>query len=192
LEPGAPAADIFCAVRRFTRSEREAYRRSNAVVHVELAVTSTMRECVGDLSLGLTAGDKGRVRETAQGLLDLLSDAAGILPPSLRLKDTAYARFRGGRAVWKLYGTCDPDGTITVAFRTAVRRRIFAFKTFLDTVVHEFMHHYDARKMRLAASFHTSGFFHRVRDLRERLLLPAREGTTAAVAVVTGGGGTRR
>jgi hypothetical protein len=38
------------------------------------------------------------------------------------------------------------------------------------------MHHYDHRKLRLAASFHTSGFYNRVRDLYRRLLPPERSG----------------
>ena len=72
--------------------------------------------------------------------------------------------------MWKLYGSCAPDGTITVAYKTAVRRQVFAFKTFFDTVIHEFMHHFDAKGLKLARSFHTRGFYLRVRALREALI----------------------
>lgn len=160
-------------MRRFSRAEKRAYQLSNALLAVEFAVTPSMRQKVEELARWLAAGDKTGVREATQEILDLLCDAAGIPRAELKLKDTAYAKFRGGRAVWKLYGTCDRDGTITVAFRTAVRRQVFAFKTFLTTAVHEFMHHYDARRLRLAASFHTSGFYRRVRDVRDRLLSAA-------------------
>lgn len=157
-------------MRRFNRAEKEAYRKSNALIAIDFPVTPTLRRKVEDLARWLAAGDKGAVREATQAILDLLCDAAGIPRATLKLKDTAYAKFRGGKAVWKLYGTCERDGTITVAFKTAVRRQVFAFRTFFTTVVHEFMHHYDDRKLRLAASFHTSGFYHRVRGLRNRLL----------------------
>ncbi len=157
-------------VRRFTRAEKKAYELSNALVAVDFAVTPAMRRKVEDLARWLSAGRKPEVRQATQAVLDLLCEAARVPPAVLKLKDTAYAKFRGGKAVWKLYGTCDRDGTITLAFRTAVRRQVFAFRTFLNTAVHEFMHHYDARRLRLAASFHTGGFYRRVRDLYGRLL----------------------
>lgn len=110
-----------------------------------------------------------------QRLLDLLCDAAGVSRTSLKLKNTAYARFartRSGRrrAVWKLYGTCDEHGVITLAFRTAVRRKIFAFRTFFQTLLHEFGHHYDYQKLKLTASFHTRGFYARIDSLYRPLL----------------------
>jgi hypothetical protein len=156
--------------RRFTPAEKRAYALSNSLLSVDFAVTPPMRRKVDDLARWLAAGEKSRVREATQAILDLLCEAAAVPPATLKLKDTAYAKFRGGKAVWKLYGTCDRDGTITLAFKTAVRRQVFAFKTFLNTVAHEFMHHYDHRKLRLAASFHTGGFYRRVRDLYGRLL----------------------
>jgi len=157
-------------MRRFTRAEKRAYQLSNTLAGVDFAVTPSMRRKVEDLAVWLAAGDRSRVKGATQVVLDLLCEAASIPLARLKLKDSADARFRSGKAVWKLYGTCDRDGLITVAFRTAVQRKVFAFRTFLNTVVHEFMHHYDHRKLKLAASFHTSGFYRRVRDLYVRLL----------------------
>jgi hypothetical protein len=158
------------AMRRFTRAEKRAYAISNAIAGVDFRITPSMRRKVDDLAVWLSAGDKTQVQSATQAVLDLLCEAARITPARLTLKEKADVRFRGRKAVWKLYGTCDREGAITVAFRTAVQRKVFAFRTFLNTVVHEFMHHYDNRKLRLAASFHTSGFYHRVRDLYARLL----------------------
>ena len=159
--------------RRFTRSETRAYERSNATLDAGIEVTELMRFQAIAVEEGIASENSEKVLEACQGLLDLLADASGIERPAFKLKDSATAKFRGGRAVWKLYGTCDPDGTITVAYKTAVRKQVFAFKTFFDTVVHEFMHHFDARKLRLGRSFHTRGFYLRVRALREALLSDA-------------------
>jgi hypothetical protein len=156
--------------RRFSRAEKKAYEISNALFDVDFAVTPSMRRKVEDLARWLAAGDKNQVKAATQAVLDLLCEAARLPAATLQLKDTAYAKFRNGRVAWKLYGTCDRDGTITVAFKTPVRRRPFAFRTYLNTVVHEFMHHYDHWKLKLSASFHTSGFYHRVRHLYTRLL----------------------
>ena len=157
-------------MRKFSASEQDAYAISNARTEVDFKITPSMRRKVGDLALWLAEGDQSRVKETTQLVLDLLCEAAEIPPAKLDLKDAADARIRGDKAVWKLYGTCERDGTITVAFRTAVRRKVFAFKTFLNTVVHEYVHWYDAKRLDLGASFHTSGFYQRVRDVYTQLL----------------------
>ena len=157
-------------MRQFSAREKKAYALSNSLTGVDFKITPSMRRKVGDLALWLAEGDKLRVKETTQLVLDLLCEAAEIPPAKLELKDTAEARFRGDKAVWKLYGACERNGTITVAFKTAVRRKVFAFKTYLNTVIHEYMHWYDARKLNLGISFHTSGFYHRVRDVYTQLL----------------------
>ena len=156
--------------RKFSLVEQQDYADSNAKTEVDFKITPSMRRKVGDLAVWLAEGDQSRVKETTQMVLDLLCDAAEISPTKLKLKDTADSRIKGDKLIMKLYGTCEPDGTITVAFRTAVRHKVFAFKTFLRTVIHEYVHWYDHRKLNLGASFHTSGFYQRVRDLYTQLL----------------------
>src|SRR5574341_673071 len=129
--------------KRFTRAEKEAYALSNALFSVDFRVTPSMRRKVEDLARWLAAGDKSQVRTATQAVLDLLCEAARVPCASLKLQGAALAKFRNGKTVGKLYGACERDGTITVAFKTPVRRQVFAFKTFLNTVIHEFLHHYD-------------------------------------------------
>jgi hypothetical protein len=156
--------------KSFTRAEKKAYEISNRLDSVDFRVTPSMRRKVDDLALWLAAGDKTRVRASTQAVIDLLCAAAQVPVARIALRERAYAKFKGDKAVWKLYGLCAPDGTITLAFRTAVRRKVFAFKTFVNTLVHEFMHHYDTQRLQLGASFHTRGFYQRVRDLICRLV----------------------
>jgi hypothetical protein len=42
--------------------------------------------------------------------------------------------------------------------RTAVRKEVTSFGTFLSTSCHEFCHHFDFKKFGLADSWHTRGF----------------------------------
>ena len=156
--------------KSFTRAEKKAYEISNRLFSVDFKVTPSMRRKVDDLALWLAAGDKSRVRGATQAVIDLLCDAARVPQAHIALRERAYAKFKGDKAVWKLYGLCAPDGTIMLAFRTAVRRKVFAFKTYFNTLVHEFMHHYDTQRLRLGASFHTRGFYQRVRDLVDQLI----------------------
>jgi hypothetical protein len=54
---------------------------------------------------------------------------------------------------------------ITVWMRTAAKKRVVAFKTFLRTVLHEMCHHLDYELYGLEESFHTEGFFKRESSL---------------------------
>ena len=156
--------------KTFTRAEQKAYEISNKLLSVDFRVTPSMRRKVDDLAVWLAAGDKTKVKGATQAVIDLLCAAARVTPAKLALQDRAHAEFRGDKMVVKLYGICAPDGTITMSFRTAVRRKVFAFKTYLNTLVHEFMHHYDHQRLELGASFHTRGFYQRVRDLVVQLV----------------------
>lgn len=156
--------------KSFSRAEKKAYEISNKLFSVDFKVTPSMKRKVDDLAIWLSAGDKSKVRGATQAVIELLCAAARVPAARLSLVDKAHAEFRGDKMVVKLHGFCAPDGTITLAYRTAVRRKVFAFKTYLNTLVHEFMHHYDHRRLQLGASFHTRGFYQRVRDLVGRLV----------------------
>jgi len=45
--------------------------------------------------------------------------------------------------------------------RTAVRKEVTSFGTFLSTLCHEFCHHLDFKKFGFVDSWHTQGFYER-------------------------------
>ena len=53
--------------------------------------------------------------------------------------------------------------------KTAMTRKPVAIKTMYDTLLHEFMHHYDYTKLKLSESLHTKGFAMRISDLKKKL-----------------------
>jgi hypothetical protein len=75
----------------------------------------------------------------------------------------------------ELHGLYEPEegrtpATITVWMRTAQRRQVVAFKTFLRTLTHEFAHHLDYELFLLEETFHTEGFYKRESSLANALL----------------------
>lgn len=54
--------------------------------------------------------------------------------------------------------------------RTAKRRQVVAFRTFLRTLLHEFCHHLDYDCLGLKDSFHTQGFYQRESSLISQVL----------------------
>jgi hypothetical protein len=62
----------------------------------------------------------------------------------------------------ELFGDYTPETmVIRVWMRTAVRKEITSFGTFLSTLCHEFCHHLDYKKFGFADSWHTRGFYER-------------------------------
>jgi hypothetical protein len=66
----------------------------------------------------------------------------------------------------ELFGDYNPENMlIRVWMRTAVRKQITSFGTFLSTLCHEFCHHLDFQRFGFADSWHTRGFYERTATL---------------------------
>lgn len=62
----------------------------------------------------------------------------------------------------ELFGDYSPETMlIRLWMRTAVRKAIMSFGTFLSTLCHEFCHHLDFQKFGFNDSWHTRGFYER-------------------------------
>src|ERR1700682_2186088 len=170
---------------------RSAYERSKGMDSV------TCREfplgkgiALSVLDESTAAGRQGR----GQALLDVLDEAAGLPPCKLTVADRPQRhRTRGGRRELKTYGyyriaweSTPRRGTIRIYNLTAIRQQLLAPKVFLETLLHEWVHHYDFTGLELDRSPHTSGFFNRIRDLAETLgvgyVAPPKGEATAAGA----------
>ncbi len=66
----------------------------------------------------------------------------------------------------ELFGDYHPETMlIRLWMRTAVRKEVTSFGTFLSTLCHEFCHHLDFQSFRFADSWHTRGFYERTAAL---------------------------
>lgn len=66
------------------------------------------------------------------------------------------------RGTFELFGDYTPETMlIRVWMRTAVRKEVTSFGTFLSTLCHEFCHHLDYQKFGFRDSWHTRGFYER-------------------------------
>ncbi len=153
---------------------RSAYERSKG------EETVTWREFPLGKGIALSLLDEltaeGR-QVKGQALLDVLNEAAGLPPCKLTVADRPQRhRTRGGKLELKTYGyyriafeTTPHRGAVRIYNLTAIRRQVLAPKVFLETLLHEWVHHYDFTGLQLDRSPHTSGFFNRIRDLAETL-----------------------
>ncbi|MDD5109906.1 MAG: hypothetical protein PHI63_01665 [Patescibacteria group bacterium] len=143
------------------------YERSNAIVRVDFTASHLAQQLAQEI---LASADAVRRQQLSTALLDALSDCAEIDVCNVKVSDTQqYHRTRNGRTVVKQYGYYRPQSKyIYLQNRTAVRGQILAAKTFLDTLLHEWMHHYDFLRLRLR-SIHTAGFYYRLKSLKQTL-----------------------
>jgi hypothetical protein len=70
------------------------------------------------------------------------------------------------RGTFELFGDYDQEtSVIRVWMRTAIRKQVTSFGTFVSTLCHEFCHHLDFQKFGFPDSWHTRGFYERAAAL---------------------------
>ena len=155
----------FSYYNNLTQYQKRIYRRSDRIEKIALHSPSLLKPLVTDLQQALRAEDKAAVQTACQQLTTaLVNDLAA---PPVRIKVLAT---RPHDDYGELHGLYEPaegrsKAQITLWMRTARRKRIVAFKTFLRTLLHELCHHLDYEFLRLEESFHTEGFFKREANL---------------------------
>ena len=173
---GTPNFDPSCRVVPFAFFDRLSPRRqriylaSDAIVTVRLPAGDSAGPSITALRSALEREDRKAAEHACQSLLDDLCVRLAV--PPLKVKVYATRPQLTGAELHGLYEPTD-DGTppkISVWMRTAQRKQVVAFKTFLRTVLHELCHHLDYELYRLAETFHTEGFYKRESDLVQKVL----------------------
>ena len=159
----------FAYYERLSARDQVIYRRSDAIVRIELPHPEVLRPFVEIVRQALAQDDRTALAAAAtrltQGLLMML-DAPPVRVEVLAVRPTLRESELHG-----LY-TNHPGRPprISVWMRTARQARVVAFKTFLRTLLHEIGHHLDYTHLKLADSFHTEGFFRRESSLFHQLV----------------------
>ncbi|MBI3026375.1 MAG: hypothetical protein HYY66_12000 [Candidatus Tectomicrobia bacterium] len=129
------------------------------------------------LAARLLGSQRAPEREAlGQRLLNAICQRMRIPPVRLRVIETPQPHtLRRGKLAAKLYGVYHfEEQLIQIAHFTAIREKVVAAKTFLDTLLHEFMHHLDRKHFRLPGTPHSPGFYSRIEDLKAKLYGPGR------------------
>ncbi len=153
---------------RLSKADKRTYRKSDEYDRIVLPDAAALRDAAKVLESALAADDRVAVERGAQKLLSLASHQLGVGAVSVRVLDV-----RPSDAESELHGLYvreeDATPVIHVWMRTAAKKHVVAFRTFLRTLLHELCHHLDYELLDLEDSFHTEGFFQResalVRDI---------------------------
>ena len=150
-----------------TMFKKSNYQKSNAITKVKFKISGEAKHLT---ALLLKSKTETKRQKLSSDLLDELADLARIDVANVKVsKAKQYHKRYKGRVVSKQYGYYRPQSNyIYINNRTAVRGQILAPKTFVDTLLHEWLHHYDFKKLKLN-SIHTAGFYARLKDLKTKL-----------------------
>jgi hypothetical protein len=163
----------FAYYDRLSAARRRTYRKSDAITSLGIPPEVDAGALVNQLAGELAREDRAAVQKTCQRLMDALTD--GYRVPAIRVKVLTR---RPTDEYGELHGFYEPAegrrrAEITVWMRTAKRRQVVAFRSFLRTLVHELVHHLDYELFMLDETFHTEGFYKRESSLAHALFAQA-------------------
>jgi hypothetical protein len=163
---------------RLSPARQRIYRRSDEIATLELPAGTNLGPAVAAIRTALEAEVRDRVQASCQAVVDAL--VRGYRVPPITIRVLARRPADGDGELHGLYEPEDGDtpARITVWMRTAQRKQVVAFRTFLRTLVHEVCHHLDYEMYALPETFHTEGFYKRESSLANALL--AQEPVSAA------------
>jgi hypothetical protein len=148
-------------------SKKRNYTKSNKILSVDTYISRYARQLTSKL---LESQETTQRQSLASSILEELSKLAEISSVRVTISDAKqWHKKYNGKVAFKQYGYYKPGKKyIYITNRTAVRGQILAPKTFLDTLLHEWLHHYDTERLKLD-SIHTAGFYARLKDLKEKI-----------------------
>lgn len=160
----------FAYFDKLSRARQRIYLKSDAIEALALPAGLALGGTVAHIARSLSADDRAAVQSGCQTLIDAL--VRGYRVPPVRVRVLAR---RPADGYGELHGLYEPEdegvsARITVWMRTAQKKQVVAFKTFLRTLVHELCHHLDYELFALEETFHTEGFYKRESSLAGALL----------------------
>jgi len=160
----------FAYFDKLSRARQRIYLKSDAIESLGLPAGLALGATVARIASGLRGDDRAAVQGGCQALISAL--ARGYHVPPVRVRVLAR---RPADDYGELHGLYEPEdegetARITVWMRTAQKKQVVAFKTFLRTLIHEFCHHLDYELFALEETFHTEGFYKRESSLAGALL----------------------
>jgi hypothetical protein len=147
-----PRKKIFFA--KFTESDQ--------LTGLELPGDNRLRLSALTIETAMKSESRAAVQNACAEFLQIAREFYGVPKPDVRALASRPLRVREGGWASELFGDYSPGtGVIRIWTRTAVRKQVTSFGTFLSTLCHEFCHHLDCQRFGFRQSPHTRGFYSR-------------------------------
>jgi len=147
------------------KPNRAGFLESDRIRTLDLPQDGRLTAIAKSIESAMKAGTSADVRRACAEFLDATSEFYKVPPCGARVLAARPLRVRESWST-ELFGDYAPETMlIRVWMRTAVRKEITSFGTFLSTLCHEFCHHLDYQKFGFNDSWHTRGFYERTAAL---------------------------
>jgi len=143
----------------------DGFLESDRISTLNLPQDGRLLPLAQSIELAMTEGTTVAVRRACVDFLACTSEFYNVQTCGVRVLASRPLRVREHFAT-ELFGDYSPASMlIRVWTRTAVRKEITSFGTFLSTLCHEFCHHLDFQRFGFVDSWHTRGFYERTAAL---------------------------
>lgn len=144
------------------RALQAEFLKSDLLNALPVPTDDRLRELAKLMAVALKEGNAAGMHPPCAGFLRVAADFYGVESPGIRVLAARPLRVREGGWASELFGDYSPDTLqIRIWMRTAVRKQVTSFGTFLSTLCHEFCHHLDYQRFNFKDSWHTRGFYER-------------------------------
>jgi hypothetical protein len=151
-------------IPRAAKSLRQ-YQASDAQPHLALPPAQPLQELAIALSEALATEQRPKVKKAGANLLAFLAQSYDVSPPRLSVLGARPKTVSEGSS-YELWGDYTfATEVIRVWMRTAVLGKVTSYRGLLNTLLHEFCHHLDVRRLGWPDTPHTRGFYCRIDDL---------------------------
>jgi hypothetical protein len=145
-----------------TRTQLAKFMESDRLTILDLPNDSRFFKLSQSIDLAMKEDNRAKTRSACIDFLTVAAEFYGVSSPDVRALAARPLRVREGGWASELFGDyCIQTQLIRIWTRTAVRKQITSFGTFLSTLCHEFSHHLDCQRFEFGASPHTRGFYAR-------------------------------
>jgi hypothetical protein len=141
---------------------RAEFQKSDLLTGLSVPPDDRMHKQANSIASALKEGTVAGLQTGCAAFLNIAADFYGVERPGIRVLAARPLRVREGGWASELFGDYSPETLlIRVWMRTAVRKQVTSFGTFLSTLCHEFCHHLDYQLFKCSDSWHTRGFYER-------------------------------
>ena len=147
------------------KANRAGFLESDRIRTLDLPQDGRLLAITEFIESVMKAGKSAVVRRACADFLVAASEFYSVPTSGVRVLAARPLRVRESWST-ELFGDYTPETKpIRLWMRTAVRKQVTSFGTFLSTLCHEFCHHLDFQKFGFQDSWHTRGFYERAAAL---------------------------
>jgi hypothetical protein len=139
----------------------QSFRESDTYALIPLPADTRLMTIASGIERAMREGGAGDVQISCAQFLRAAAEFYKVPECTVRVLAARPLRVREYSTI-ELFGDYHPDTrVIRVWQRTAIRKEVTSFGTFLSTLCHEFCHHMDFHRFKFRDSWHTRGFYER-------------------------------